>query len=131
MSKLRKFFDQLLEAVNANDEAAMEKLFDPSFVMYEDEGMPYGGTFHGFAGFRKVQQTVYSTWRDHVVENICFLEDADEEHMGLVMRLAGRPGKCDEWTEALVNEFWTVRGGKACEARVWYYDAERLAKLIA
>lgn len=130
MSKLKDYFDRLLQACNDDDEETLRGLIDPSFVMYEDEGMPYGGTFHGYEGFRKVQHTVYSTWRDHAVENICFLEDADQEHMCMVMRLAGRPGKSDDWVEAIVNEVWTVRDGKAVEARVWYFDTKRLAPLI-
>jgi hypothetical protein len=46
------------------------------------------------------------------------------------MKLAGHPGKCDDWTEAIVNEQWTIRDGKAVEARIWFCDATRLSKLI-
>jgi hypothetical protein len=106
------------------------RLIDPSFVMYNDPSMPYGGVYQGVEEWLAMRGVVYTTWRDAKVENLHLLEDAAGENITLVMKLAGHPGKCDDWTEAIVNEQWTIRDGKAVEARIWFCDATRLSKLI-
>jgi len=129
MSK-KQFMENLSKAIDSGDEGRIAALFDPNFIMYEDGGMPYGGVFHGPSGFRKVQTTVYETWRDHTIDPVTILEEPDGDRICLVIRFTGKPGKTDEVVETYVNEIWTVRDGKAVEARVWYWDSDRLSKIM-
>jgi hypothetical protein len=85
---------------------------------------------HGVEEFLVMLGVVYRTWRDAKLENLHLLEDATSEKLIQVTKLGGHPGKCDDWTEAIVNELWTVRDGKAVEARIWFWAATRLSKLI-
>jgi hypothetical protein len=130
MSELSDFYDNLMSAVSDDDGDRIRALIDPSFTMYNDQSMPYGGVYHGPDGFLGMIRVVWATWRDTKVENLYQLEDTTGDNLNLVMKLGGYPGKCDDWTEVIVNELWTVRHGKAVEARIWFWDATRLSKLI-
>jgi hypothetical protein len=52
------------------------RLIDPSFVMYNDPSMPYGGVYQGVEEWLAMRGVVYTTWRDAKVENLHLLEDA-------------------------------------------------------
>jgi hypothetical protein len=45
MSELTNFYDNLMGAVSASDGDRVRDLIDPSFVMYSDPTMPYGGLY--------------------------------------------------------------------------------------
>jgi ketosteroid isomerase-like protein len=130
MSELNDFYHNLMGAVTAGDADRVRSLIDPSFVIYNDASMPYGGVYHGPEGFLGMIGEVYRTWRDAKVENLHLLEDADGHNITFVDKLTGRPGKCQDLTEAIVSELWTVRDGKAVEARIWFWNATHLSKLI-
>jgi ketosteroid isomerase-like protein len=113
MSELTIFYHNLMGAVTASDGDRVRDLIDPSFVMYNDPSMPYGGVYHGVEEFLAMLGVVYTTWRDAKLENLHLLEDATGENINQVVKLTGHPGKCDDRIEAIVNELWTVRDGKA------------------
>lgn len=130
MSELTDFHHALMGAVGASDGDRVRELIHPSFVIYNDQSMPYGGVYRGADEFLQMLGVVYTTWRDAKVENLHLFEDDAGENITFIVKLSGRPGKCEDWVEAFVSEHWTVRDGKAVHARIWFQDATRLSKLI-
>ena len=49
-------------AFKAQDTATMEALLAPDFVIHEADGLPYAGTYQGFAGWMELLGRIGSTW---------------------------------------------------------------------
>ena len=131
MSNPADCYFALVEALKAEDEAATRALIAPDFVMYEDEGMPYGGVYRGPDGFFELIAKVWGTWGGTHFEPLYQIADPAGSRICAVVGFRGTPGQSTEPVEALINEVWEFRDGQAVEARVWYFDAPRLCRAIA
>ena len=120
----------LVAALKSEDEAAIRALISPDFVMYEDEGMPYGGVYRGQDGFFELIDKVWRTWGGTHFEPLYQIADPAGSMVCAVVGFRGTPGQSTEAVEALINEVWEFRNGQAVEARVWYFDAPRLCRAI-
>jgi hypothetical protein len=121
---------KLVEATKALDNESTRSLIAPDFVIYEDESLPFGGSYHGPDGFIELCQKVWTAFGGPHFEVLYRLEEHGGNRMCTVNRFvaktnAGRP------IEALVNEVWEFRDGKAVEARVWYFGATDIARAMA
>jgi ketosteroid isomerase-like protein len=120
----------LVEALKSGDEDATRALISPDFVIHLDGGMPYGGTYYGPDGFLKLTATVFTAWGGSDFEPQYQLTDETGSRVCTVVRFTGRPEGSSETLETMLSEIWEFRNGRAVEARVWYFDTDRLSKAI-
>lgn len=130
MEKAIDLYFALVEALKAEDEAKTRTLIAPDFVMHEDEGMPYGGVYHGPDGFFDLIAKVWGTWGGTHFEPLYQIADPAGAKICAVVRFRGTPGNSSETVEALINEVWEFRNGQAVAATVWYYDSASLCRAI-
>lgn len=128
MPDLISLYNQIAQALRAEDDSVTLQYFTPDFVVYEDPGMPYGGEFHGPDQFIALRRKVRKIWN---LEFIAKCAEPDGPCMVAVFKATGVPGGLADSLEAFINVVWTFRGDKAAAARVLYYDTPRLAAALA
>jgi ketosteroid isomerase-like protein len=121
----------LVDALKTDDEAAVRALISPDFVYNLDEGMPYGGVFHGPDEFLRVVGEVWKYWGGADFEPQYQIADPDSSKVCTVVLLRGAPGNSTETVETLVNEIWDFRDGQAVEVRIWYSGTNRLSQAVS
>ena len=121
MTELETFYDTLTTAAQQQDLKTVSTLIDPQFVIHYDSSLPFGGTYHGLAGFLDVVAQLSSTLLDLSTTELNYMEDANGEQYALIIALTTKVGGRRVTTH--VSELWTVRAGKAIEARIWYWGA--------
>jgi ketosteroid isomerase-like protein len=127
MSSATELLSALVDALKAGDEQATRALISPDFVIHLDGGMPYGGSYHGPDGFLKLTTTVFSAWGGSDFEPQYQLTDETGSRVCTVVRFTGKPEGSSETLETMLSEIWEFRNDQAVEARVWYFDTDRLS----
>jgi len=123
MSELENYYADLIGAVGRRDLSRIQDLLDPSFVIHYDASLPFGGHYDGVGGFFDVLGQLSGRLDDLKTEQLNYMEDANGEQYTLVIRLTARVVATGRPVETLVSELWTVRDGKAVEARAWFWGA--------
>ncbi|WP_030166850.1 MULTISPECIES: hypothetical protein [Actinomycetes] len=121
MTNLELFYDSITTAVREQDLTRIQNLVDPTFVIHYDGSLPFGGTYQGLAGFHEVVMKLTASMDNLVTEQLNYMEDANGEQYSLIISLTAKVG--DRQVATQVSELWTVRAGKAVEARIWYWGA--------
>ena len=123
MSELEKYYADLIGAVGRQDLASIQGLIDPSFVIHYDTSLPFGGVYYGVEGFFDFLGQLTGHLEDLKTEQLNYMEDANGEQYTLIIKLTARVAATGQQIETQVSELWTVRDGKAVEARAWYWGA--------
>jgi ketosteroid isomerase-like protein len=124
VSELKSFYSNLIAAVGERDLARVQSLIDPAFVIHYDASLPFGGRYEGMQGFFTVL-TELGSIADLKTEPVNYMESADGENYTLIIDLSATTPSGRAITTQ-VSEVWTVRDGKAVEARVWFWGAAGL-----
>ena len=119
---------EIVVALRAEVDEVTLKYFDPSFVVYEDPGLPYGGTFYGPDAFIALRRKVSKFFALKILY-ICAEPDGDR--IAVVFSATGRPDAPTASVETVVTVLWTFVGEKAVEARVIYFDTPKVAAAFA
>jgi ketosteroid isomerase-like protein len=127
MSELETFYTNLIAAVTAQDAARIHSLIDPAFAIHYDSSLPFGGTYRGVDGFFTVLGSLAASMTDLKTEQQNYMEDANGEQYTLIINLTARARQSGDAIDTQVSEVWTVRDGKAVEARIWYWGAAGLS----
>jgi uncharacterized protein len=102
--------------------------FDDDVTAYDAEGLPYGGTYHGKAGFRALTDKMFAAW-EAVSWNLLELSaGGDSVVVHLVLTFTPRGGKPFDHR---ILELWRFREGRAIEIRPFYYDTKLIADTLA
>ena len=123
-----QFFEILGKAIFKEDEDTLSAMIAENFVLYQDEGLPYGGEYHGKEGFARIRYLVFTIWRDRTIERVSVIGSEKDQSFSLVLRMSGKLGSTDAISETFVSEVWNVRDGKARWARVWYSNADLVSE---
>ena len=73
---------------------------------------------------------VWAAWGGSHFEPDYQLADPAGDRICAVVRFRSTSKRTGEPVEALINEVWTFRDGKAVEARVWYFDSPSLCRAL-
>ena len=109
------------------DFTKMNAILSPELILYEAEGLPYGGTYRGHEGFRDVMTKLL----DHfdrvkpVVLKIAVVDDLVMAYMTLIgtARSTGRK------LEMPLCEVWKFRDGQILEGRLPYFDTHAVRQI--
>jgi len=106
------------------DWQASAHIFDfDNLVLYEADGMPYGGIWHGEAAFRRFNTMIYETWQPLQHKILEYTAGGDLVIVYLQMVGTGRTGLTYSMT---ICEPWRLKNGKVVEIRPHYFDTYRL-----
>jgi ketosteroid isomerase-like protein len=124
--RLQRFY----AAVLAGDQATQRSLIHPDFVLYEADGLPYAGEYHGADGWISAFAKIASTWVDIGFEQKLLIGEPDGEEFAWFMGLSGRAAKTGKPFKTTVFELWSVRDGKIFSIRPHYWDTKMMAELL-
>lgn len=114
-------------AFNAQDSATMEALLAPDFVIHEADGLPYAGTYRGFAGWMDLLGKIGATWEGLTPTIRHFIGDG--QRYAILMDLTLTARATGRTIETSIFELWTVEAGKIREVRPFYWDTKAVAAL--
>ena len=117
--------EDFFAAFRAADMPAMRSLLAPDFVIHEAEGLPYGGTYRGEAGWSELLQRIAATW-ESLVPTVRYLL-GDGRHFAVLMDLTLTSRATGRTIETSILESWTVEGGRIREVRPFYWDTSAVA----
>lgn len=127
MVDLVSIYDQMVVALRAEKDEVTRPFFHPGFVVHEDLGLPYGGTFHGADGFIALRRKVRTFWS---IEILSKCASADGTCLVVVLKMTGLPTGPTAGMETMVTVVWTFLDGKASEATVLYFNTPPIASAI-
>jgi ketosteroid isomerase-like protein len=132
MANATELYFKLVEAIQAGDDAATRALFSPDFVLYQDGGMPYGGTYRGVDEFMGLWEAVVATWGGTHFEPLYQIADPNGSRICAVVYFKAKPEKTAvaETVETTLAEIWEFKDDLAVEARIWYFDTKRLSAAL-
>lgn len=128
MSEMLSRYNEIVDALRAENDEVTLTFFHPDFIVHEDPGMPYGGVFHGGDKFIALRRKVRTLWK---LDFIAKCEEVDGKTFVAVFRATGLPGGPLDGIETMVTVVWTFADGLALDAHVLYYDTPRLAAALA
>lgn len=125
----QKTLEAFFAAFKVHDTTTMEALLAPDFVIHEADGLPYAGTYVGFAGWMELLGRIGSTWTDLTPTIRHFLGDG--RHFAILMDLTLTAKATGRSIETSIFELWTVEAGKITQVRPFYWDTKAVAALAA
>lgn len=125
----RETLEAFFAAFNAQDTATMEALLAPDFVILESAGLPYAGTYQGFAGWMELLGKIAETWSTltPTVRHII----AEGHHFAVMMDLVLTSKATGRTLETSIFELWTVEAGMIRKVEPYYWDTSAVAALVA
>jgi ketosteroid isomerase-like protein len=125
--KYRTFCEEFIAALGAGDWPAMEKMLHPDFEVLEAEGLPYGGTYRGFEGWRRLSDKVLSTWSGFRIK-LMEMHGGDDDYAIVRFAMSGRSRKTGTAWDTTVLELWNFRNGLLARIDPYYFDTHLLAR---
>lgn len=111
----RELIERFSALVMAGDMENAAALVQTDFVLTEDDGLPYGGKWHGFDGLLRLLGTMADTWADLAIETRSIIGEPDGNEFGLLMQIAGKllsPAKPSPQPHSNTGSFVTARSRK-------------------
>ncbi|WP_404434294.1 nuclear transport factor 2 family protein [Microbacterium lacus] len=132
MSNVYDLYWQLVEAIQKGDNEKTRSLLAPDFVLHQDPGMPYGGTYEGPDAFMDHIAHIFGTaWGGTNFTPEFQLVDDENQRINTVVHLEGNIGPNKTHVETWVNEIWEFRDGKAVKERNWYWNTPAITRALA
>jgi quinol monooxygenase YgiN len=114
-----------IHAAAASGEVESERLlFSPALVIEEPPYLPYGGTFHGYAGFLELasRAVAFVDFSSLVLESLTV--EGNLAFAVVRARLFSGP-------EFIATEQWRVENGLAVHCRISWFDASPASGMTA
>jgi uncharacterized protein len=124
----RVLFETFMAAVRARDGATVDAMLHPDLVITEAPGLPYGGTFHGAAGWRALNRAVAAAWGAMQVDVTEILgETADT--LVVLMTLSGTAQATGKSFTTSILEIWRFTDGRISAITPYYWDTHHLVQI--
>lgn len=121
--------DAMAEATRLGDLDMMARYIAPDLVVHEDPGMPYGGVYHGIAGFLEMIGKIVATLKDMNIERLRVF-DGEDDDIAVQIRLTGVSIATGAPFEAITCEAFRFVEGKLAELWVWYWDTPGISRAL-
>lgn len=125
LATVRRFYDH----ISSGDLEGAAALLHDELVIHEPPGLPYGGDYHGPAGFVELMGRINEAFEPSPAGPVEYLGDGDPVLVRLVGRFASRA--TGQSVEMPIVELHYVRDGKIAELDIYYKQPEALAALAA
>ena len=118
---------QWYELVLAGDLESAGAMMHDDFVLHEPAALPYGGEYHGAAGFFEIMGRINERFEAGLAAPVEYFDATDPVVIRLVGRFTSRA--TGETVEMSVVELYYVRDGKIAELDVYYKDPGAIAAI--
>ena len=125
--KLERFF----AAFESGDEATQAALLHPDFLIVEADGLPYGGAYHGLAGWQALAAKIFATWSDAKIAPQFILGEDDGDRFAAMHHMKGRSSRSGLPFDTSIFELWSFRDGLIVDIRPHYWDTKMMADIHA
>jgi ketosteroid isomerase-like protein len=108
----------------------VEPLFPDEFVLYESEGLPFGGIYRGWKGYVEVldKLKVFFAESKHVDREFLAIDDTRVlVHFTLDAKIA----KNGQHFQMPIAAIWELKDGKIVSIRPFFFDTKRISDLAA
>ena len=124
----RALFETFMAAVRARDRVTVDAMLSGDLVITEAPGLPYGGTFHGPAGWRALNRAVAAAWGEIQVEVTEILgETADT--LVVLMAMSGTAQATGQPFTTTILEIWRFTDGRISAITPYYWDTQHLGQI--
>jgi ketosteroid isomerase-like protein len=106
----------------------LEVFFGDDFVLHHAEGLPFGGVYRGWHGYKEVLTRLKEFWSTLKTESSEFIPYGDDKvivHFTLNARIA----RNDRPVQMPVVAIWELDSGKIVKIRPFLFDTKRVADL--
>lgn len=130
LDTLMRFYDAETAylAPDGGDFGPIADTLDPDCVLHQPASLPYGGEWHGPAGFEAWIKAFGAQWSSLEVRDPQFFPCGDvvvsRSHVHAVARATGRPV---DWP---LLQFFRVRDGKILELRPFHWDTAAMLPVL-
>lgn len=111
------------------DFAALAPFFAPDVVLFQAEGLPYGGTWRGHAGLERFFLVMRGTWEVFDLVRQEFL--ATENPLVVRTFVHARARATGQELDFPILQTITVDAGRITEVRPFYWDTAAIARACA
>lgn len=125
----QQILDTLMSRVSADMSVEDASAFvADDCVIREADSLPYGGTFHGPAGFVHLVKTVTATWGGVFTFDI---KKVWTDNVDRMIQLSEITGSTEKGSFAMpMVENYIIRDGKITEITILYFDTKELVDLL-
>ncbi len=126
LAVVRKFYEYL---ANNDRDGAYANIIAEDCVLYEADGLPYGGVYRGRDVMKETLRGVTARFDEFETEIFNMLAGGDEVVVHLQIKGVGRESRKPFLVP--IMELWRIRDGKAVELRPFLFDTAALADALA
>jgi ketosteroid isomerase-like protein len=125
-----KIVETALDNARAGNLDVARQYFADDFLLVVAEGVPTGGTYHGWDGYVKQLKILKDFWEYTKQENREFLPIGDDRVM-IRFDVNGKIRKNGQIVKMPVVAFWTIKNGKITYVTNFYFDTKKLSEQAA
>ena len=129
MESNKQILQKFISAAQSLDDATVEALMHPEFVVHEAAGLPYAGEYRGLDGWQKLFSTVIGIWKDVSIKTEMYMGADDAEDFAVLMTFAGKSPDGREGFQTRILEHWRLKDGKVVEVWPHYWDTHAMRAL--
>src|SRR5882757_1791060 len=124
----REVAERMVRSVISGDVGAATEFVHPQVVIHEPEGLPYGGDWHGRAGFQEMFSTMVSLLEFTLDKYEVIAMGPDLAMMRAEVTFIGRASRTQLRTK--IVEIYTVRDHMIIDADIYPKDTLAVSALI-
>lgn len=121
---VQKFY----QAIFSGDWAGVEKCLSSNFVVYEADGLPYGGKYHGIVELKELFGRVAGYWNDLKIESKG-LTSGDGYVVG-ILEFSGTSKSTGKQVSMPIAEIVEFENGLISSIKPVYWDTKALCEAI-
>jgi ketosteroid isomerase-like protein len=121
---MRQFYD----AIFANDWAGVERHVVPDLVVYEADGMPYRGEYHGIEALKGLFAAVVGYWDDLKID-VKAITSGGGYVVGL-LQFSGKSKSTGTEISMPIAEITEFRDGRISSIKPAYWDTKTISAAI-
>lgn len=118
----------LFDAFERKDLETVLAGLDPDIVIYQEESLPYGGTYHGHDGFLNLLQRLDECWEEFDVRPLEIIGNG--EHLAAQLKCVAKARSTGSTLETTMVELFSFQNGKVSEIRVFNWDTTRVLRTL-
>lgn len=130
MQSHRRCIEQFIAAFERGDNAAQAALIHPEVVLRSPQSLPYGGEWHGLAGWQALRAAIAEVWSDLTLTIERVLGDGQDDCFVVLAQLSARSRHSGQPYHCQVMEKWLWRAGQLVLVEPFYWDTAAVNKLL-
>ena len=105
--------------------------FADDFILYEAEGLPFGGVYRGWQGYIEVLKKLNQFWSSGRKQDSREFIPYGDDKVIIHFTLDGHITKNGQHVQMPVVAIWELKNGKILSIRPFFFDTKRIADLAA